>query len=462
MPAASAFIIYLTPKQSVSVCDVTHCFYVSTTGSDVTGNGSVNKPFLTINHAISVGDSTAPNNSTIIVGPGTYNEMVVVVGYKITLMSQSGQPSNTIINATGLPCGIMVGGPATAGTIIEGFTVEYANNHGIYVQDSSKVIIENNIVNGNGVDVIAGLGEDKAIQLAGTSSSTVAGNTVVGNLYGGIGITDDGSFPPSWNFTQVPIAGFPTPALNSGNGNMISGNYVAENKPNHCAIVISAYNPGGGVSDNILSDNVVVNNENGIIIAADTANTVVKSNMVINNNILNNGEGGVIVHSNAPGDVVTGNMIMDNLISGNGPYSGPTQLWGVILGGFGPVAVTNTSITGNTFANQAIGIVVVNGNSTLVEGNIMTPTVTLAVNGTVTSTSTSSSSDGSAPPATTTVSTTLTASSPASTVTTTVTTTTSSPGGISFEFALVTAVVTLIVGLIAGIIARPIRERVEK
>ncbi len=402
LPAASGFVLYLTPQQSVSVCDVTHCFYVSTTGSDATGNGSSSNPFLTITHAISVGDSNDPNNSTVVVGPGTYDEMVVIINYKITLMSLSGQPSNTIINATGQPVGIIIAGPATAGSIVEGFTVEYANNHGIYVQDSSKVIIENNVANGNGVDVIAGLGEDKAIQLAGTSGSTVAGNTVVGNEYGGIGITDDGPYPPSWNYTQVPISGVPAPTLNPGDGNVISGNYIAENKPNHCAIVLSAYNPGGGVSNNLVSDNVVVDNENGVIVAADTGNTVVKNNTVIGNQILNNGEGGIILHSNAPGDAVVGNVFMDNVISGNGPYeASPTTMWGIILGGFGPVAVVNTTIVGNTFANENIGIVVVNGNNTMLSGNIMTPTVLKATNGTVTSMTTTTAMTSSSSTSTT-------------------------------------------------------------
>lgn len=49
--------------------------YVSkTTGSDTLGDGSIQKPYLSLNKAISVSLS----NDTIIVGPGVYNEQVIV------------------------------------------------------------------------------------------------------------------------------------------------------------------------------------------------------------------------------------------------------------------------------------------------------------------------------------------------------------------------------------------------
>ena len=230
----------------------------------------------------------------------------------------------------------MVIGSGAAGTVIQGLTVENANNEGIYVQDSSNVIVENNVVNHNGLNVIKGLGEIKGIQLTGTSDSTVAGNTVVDNLYGGIGVADDGPIDPSWNSTAAPGAGIPAGSANPGNDNTISGNIVAHNRPNHCAIVVSSYNQGEGVANNIVSNNLVVDNQNGVIVAADTPNTSATNNTIISNNILNNGEGGVVVHSNAPGDVVTGNAIINNVFNANGYAPG---LVGIIIGGEGPVAV---------------------------------------------------------------------------------------------------------------------------
>jgi parallel beta-helix repeat protein len=360
---------------------------------------------------------------------------MIVVTVKLTLVSQSSQPSSTIVDAAGKPIAIAILGSSAAGTVVEGLTAENANNEGIYVQDSSGVTIENNFVNNNGLNIIKGLGEVKAIQLTGTSDSTVAGNSVVGNQYGGIGVADDGPINPSFNSTAVPSASIPPGTANSGNGNLISGNLVEHNRPNHCSIVISSYNQGEGVKNNIVSNNVVVDNEAGIIVAADTPNTAAVNNTVMNNNILNNGEGGVVVHSNAPGDVVTGNAIIGNVISANGP---PTLL-GIIVGGEGPVAVQNTLISSNTFQNEGVGIQIVNAKQTFVGGNIMQPTVRLPVNGTVTpiAISTPTSGGGQAAP-TTTIS--------------------QTGGGITFSLALIVAIGTLIVGLVAGMTVRPIRE----
>jgi len=446
--------------------------YVSPSGSDTTGNGSFSSPFATITHAVTQATSyyaSSKNASTIVVEPGTYDEMVVITT-PITLMSAYGMPSSTIINASGLANGIVVVGATAAGSVVEGFSVVSADNHGIFVQDSSNVRIENNLAANNGQNPQAGLGENKAIQLTGTSDSTISGNTIVGNLYGGAGVTDDGPIDPSWNASAAPGSNIPAGTANSGNNNSITVNTIINNRPNHCAIVVSSYNQGEGVSNNVVSGNIVVDNQNGVILAADVSNTIAINNTVVGNNIVDNGEGGVIVHSNAPGDVVTDNSIVNNVISGDGYL--PT-LEGVIVGGEGPVAVTNTMIAGNTFQNEMIGVQIVNGNNTLVGANIMTATVKLGYNGTVTqisisslnSTSYTSSFTTSAPVITqsSSVSSTPTSSSSVPPSTTSVpptvtTTVTPTVQGLSFSLSLIAAVVTLIVGLIIGMIVRPPRE----
>jgi parallel beta-helix repeat protein len=399
---------------------------------------------------------------TVIVEPGTYKEMVLITK-QLTLISQSSQPSNTVINATGQPVGIAVVGSAADGTVVEGFTVMNSDNEGIFVQNSLNVIIDNNFVAHNALNILPGLGESKGIQLTGTSKSTVAGNTVVGNMYGGIGITDDGSTDASWNATAAPSAGIPAGTPSPGDANLISGNVIANNQPNHCAIVISSYNPGEGVANNIVSGNTVVDNQNGVIVAADSPNTAAINNTVTNNNILNNGEGGVIVHSNAPGDVVTGNSIVNNVINGNGGLpdeENESDLVGIVIGGAGPVAVQDTSIIGNVFQNENVAIQIVNGADTMVGGNTIGATVRLAYEGTVTPISTPSS--GSTSTVTATATSTVTQ---ATTILQTLTMNQSSTvaeaspsGGLTFSLALLTAVGTLIVGLIAGMIVRPIRE----
>jgi len=443
----------LTPANAA-----TTTLYVSTSGNDTTGTGSASSPFATISHAVSV----ATTGMTVIVGPGTYAEMVLITK-QLTLMSQTLEPSSTIINASGQPVGIAVLGSAAAGTVVEGFTVMNANNEGIFVQDSHNVVIDNNVVEHNGLNILPGLGESKGIQFTGTSKSTAAGNTVVGNMFGGVGVTDDGPIDASWNATAAPTSGIPAGTPNPGDANLISGNVIANNQPNHCAIVISSYDPGEGVANNVVSGNTVVDNQNGVIVAADTANTAAINNTVISNNILDNGEGGVIVHSNAGGDVVTGNSILNNVISGNGGLpdeQNQSLLVGVVVGGEGPVAAQDTSIIGNVFQNEGVGIQVVNGLNTLVGGNTFGATVPKDYSGTVTLISTSSSSTVTTVTATATLTVTQTTTNiQTSTVNgTTTAAASSSNGGLTFSLALLTAVGTLIVGLVAGMIVRPIRE----
>src|SRR5579862_1382078 len=202
--------VLLLGTASAAAPTVNHnVLYVSPTGSDTTGSGSFSSPYATITHAVAQAASyyaSSKNASTIVVEAGTYDEMVVITT-PIDLMSANGIPSTTVIDATGLANGVVVVGQSAAGSVVEGFATINADNHGIYVQDSSNVRVENNIASNNGQNIQAGLGEDKAIQFAGASDSSMVGNTIVGNLFGGAGITDDGAIDPSWNATAAPSSG---------------------------------------------------------------------------------------------------------------------------------------------------------------------------------------------------------------------------------------------------------------
>ena len=346
---------------------------VSTTGSDTTGDGSLAKPYATISHAV----TEASSGARILVEPGIYSEMVTVMNKNLTITSVSGQPQNTIINASGLWGGLIINGSAAAGTVIRGLTIENANNHGIFVQDTTGVIIAGNMVLNNGLNPPSPniIDQDKAITLVGTSYCTVAGNTLSNNVEGGISVSDDGAFNPGTGGD-----GIPNPAL----GNIVSGNTLIANGA-ECAIIVPAYNEGEGVVNNIVSNNVVVDNIAGIIVAADFLNTVAVNNSVVFNTILNNGEGGVVIHSNDFGDVVTNNIVIGNTISGNGE----TPLFpGVIVGGEGPVPVQNTTISSNIFHDEDYGVYVVNGiDTTVTADNMFDSSVSIPVLGATIATS---------------------------------------------------------------------------
>ncbi|MDG7013310.1 MAG: right-handed parallel beta-helix repeat-containing protein [Nitrososphaerota archaeon] len=354
--------------------------YVSPSGSDATGNGSIANPYATISHAVAL----APPHAIVIVMPGVYNEMVNITR-QLTLESLTSQPSSTVINAIGQTYGIEVLGSGASGTVIEGLTVEHANNHGVFVQDASDVTVENNAVVSNGLHPNACpaapappsgpcIEENKAIELSGTSYSTVVDNTVVNNVAdGGIGVSDEGQLNPGGL-----ESGAPSPGL----GNVISGNTVIGNTIG-CGIVVAAYNPGEGVVDNVVSNNYVVNGlPGGIVVAADVPHTSAVNNSVIYNTVLNNLIPGIIVHSNTPGDVVQGTKIVGNTVSGNGGF-GPKTTGITLIGNInGSTIVTDTTISGNVVHNEFFGILASNATDTSVlSDNSFDASVTVPVQG---------------------------------------------------------------------------------
>src|SRR5579875_3926227 len=346
----------LSAYQPITIAQTPVLIYVSNSGSVYTGNGSLRSPYATIPHAVNV----APPHATIIVEPGVYNEMVNI--------------TNTIINAFGQIYGIEVIGSSASGTVIQGFTIEHANNRGIYVQNADYVTIEHNDIIANGLNASKAITENKGVQLSGSSFSTIVDNYVANNIAdGGIAISDEGQINPG-GITPAN----PAPAV----GNLIAGNVVVGNIGG-CGIVIAAYNPGEGVINNVISGNYVFNGlPGGIVVAADVPQTLAANNTVIYNTVLNNLIPGIIVHSNTPGDVVTGTKILDNVVGGNAGF-GPKPTGIILIGNIaGQTIVNNTLISGNMIHNEYFGVLVANStNSQILADNIFDPTVTAPVVG---------------------------------------------------------------------------------
>lgn len=348
--------------------------YVSPSGSDSTGDGSATKPYQTISFAI----SKASIGSTVVLEPGTYKESVQITKSVILTSSNPMDPATvqgTILDATGQDNGITISGPSSTGTVIRGITVENANNHGIWASDTSNLAILGNVITKNGVNSNQAA-ENKPLLLDGTSYSLVAHNTVSGNLAdGGISVTDLGAMDPGASATQQPSATTATPA--PGNTNWIVSNTVEANAGG-CGIVVAAYNPGQGVSGNIIKDNTVSNGVAGIIVAADTPNTSATDNVVTGNTVSNNHIPGILVHSNMAGDVVTGTLITDNTISGNGADAKVqlTQTTGVaLIGAVTPVA--DTVIANNHFSNEYYGVWGSNVVGAVLQNNMADATVAM-------------------------------------------------------------------------------------
>jgi parallel beta-helix repeat protein len=372
--------------------------FVSTTGSDILGNGSPASPYATISHAVIV----APAGAEILVEPGTYNEMVNF-SKPVDILSTSGEPTNTIINAAGLAHGIEILGASASGSGIEGFTVENANEEGIYVQDANNVIITNNHVLDNSQDtslvcpfappltVPKCILEDKAIELIGTAGSTVASNYVVGTVGdGGIGLSDDGSLNPgapcALDLTTGACPGGPGGASNPSMDNVVTGNTVIANTGG-CGIVVSAYNPGEGVIGNVVANNNDVANAEGIVVATPVPGTSATNNTVIGNSVTNAFTEGIDIDFStsafAPGGSFNGNSVIDNVLSGNGPdgdFHNPQPTGIAVISPTSDV-VQNTAVVGNTIRNEYYGIGVFNATGTVIQSNTMDPSVVLPLTG---------------------------------------------------------------------------------
>lgn len=116
-------------------------FYIANDGSDVTGDGSVNNPFATIQHGI----NTASDFDTVIVKDGVYypeedNEFDIVInGKEMVLRSENG-PENCIIEpAPGKWLHSIKVSHTALSTIISGFTIRHAWA-GVYIPSASPVI----------------------------------------------------------------------------------------------------------------------------------------------------------------------------------------------------------------------------------------------------------------------------------------------------------------------------------
>lgn len=321
----------------------------------------------------------ASANDAINVGPGTYNEDVVV-GIPLSLLGAgSGQ---SVIDATGLANGIFLDGvdhPGLRNVVIAGFTVQNAKYEAILVVSASDLTIQDNdLINNDKFGPVFNLSAPNcagqpafetdesgdcggALHLIGTANSIISGNVMTGNA-DGILISDETA---------------------ESRGNLLINNTV-NNNPLDCGIVLASHAPVGalppffaphfGVDNNTVAENISTNNGvqvggAGVGLFSDgNGPGRVSGNVVVGNTLTGNGIGGVSLHSHvgpafgAPADNMSGNIIIGNFIAGNLADSADTATPGRvginINSGGGGSPVLGTVITQNVIQDEDIDVAI--------------------------------------------------------------------------------------------------------
>lgn len=308
-------------------------------------------------------------------------------GLTAALVATSGQYITGNVNASGCDVGIFIG-PGLVGVTVANATVTGANDHGIFAQDSSHLIIYGNTVEGNGVSPNtcpvgappAGpcIDENKAIELSGVSWSTVAANTVKNNhADGGIGISDDGLVDPG------ALSGHPGTS-SPGEWNVVIDNTIINNTAG-CGIVLHSGNPSGVLNNQVLENTVVgtslvtFNPHDGppFVGAIVVAGVLAENNIIFGNKITGSMIPGITIHSSEAGGLIKGTIIWDNTISSNGVEMRPGDsraptgidiVAHVIKGASTQPAIEGTSVIMNTVNSDAIGLWTCNAPGTIVFG----------------------------------------------------------------------------------------------
>ena len=269
-------------------------------------------------------------------------------GFTAKVVAHSGQTISGTIDATGYDLGVYIG-PGVQDVKVAGATVTGANDEGILVQDTSDVLIEDSSVEGNAVSPFAMDQEVKGIVLAGTTNVLVRQNTVQANEDGGISVLDDG---PNSTFAPVAIDTAPV----AGAGNAILGNLV-KNNLGGCGIVLSAKNPGGGVSSNAISGNTVTGGVGGIVVAGGAFGPVSVANNIVSNNVVSGGYlPGISLHAFGPG-VISGTQLAGNVLSNNGTSEISKETTGIEIFAVPHVGtIVGTSVRNDSVSDDYFGV----------------------------------------------------------------------------------------------------------
>jgi sugar lactone lactonase YvrE len=160
--------------------------YVTKQGNDLTGDGSIERPYLTISKAV----TSVPSGAMILVGAGTYAERFEYVGKTLRIYSIAGAQATTIQGAAGRSSVVMDGpGSELRGFRFTGGTGDLRMSGGKQERHGGAVICTANGVISDCVFVANGKGTSDVLSATYGGAISVVGNGVhlslVNSLFSG-------------------------------------------------------------------------------------------------------------------------------------------------------------------------------------------------------------------------------------------------------------------------------------
>jgi parallel beta-helix repeat protein len=252
-------------------------------------NGVPVKDFSRIQDAV---DSAIPG-STIVVYPGTYKENIIVDMENISIVSESGDPGNTVIKTSNTTEDVI--NVTSKGVKISGFHIAGPEpgctgerKVGIYLYNTSENTIDSNVfskhlyavymVSSDSNNVINNAMEknERGLYLEDSESNSITNNMVLNNIEGAV--------------------------LNQSGNNSLLNNTISLNK--YQGIYIYSYiysDEHDSAGSNLIKDNLISGNDYGIYTSFSENNTVW-------NNIINLNSMGILLSYSS------NNLLRDNLI----------------------------------------------------------------------------------------------------------------------------------------------------
>jgi parallel beta-helix repeat protein len=271
-------------------------WYVSITGNDTTGDGTLVNPFRTIQHGVNMSAS----GDTVIVLNGTYLENVIIYYKSIVLASNyilSGDTLdifNTIIDGDSISSAVRLD-LCDSSTLLTGFTIRNGVNEyggGIHLLNSDPLIYKNIITENYVVDNSSARGGGIYCWL---SNPVIKNNIISFNQASAVGASGGGIYIAASN---------PSIVYNEISHNSASGS-------------------GGGIYCSstpytLISNNSIIGNLSGqgggIACAWQTDSTVIRNNRIMGN-MANYSGGGIYLGSTSP-------PLINNLVTKNSAPEG--------------------------------------------------------------------------------------------------------------------------------------------